>query len=612
MIRTLTVVAAAIFSSIANGQTVINTIAGSSTGISGFSGDNAIATAAKLSQPTSIAVDAAGNIYFADAGNARVRMISPSGVITTVAGNGSPGFSGDGGPATAASFNNPVGIAVDAAGNIYIADFIGSIVRKVSGGIVTTIAGKYGLGDEFGDGGLATSAVLFNPSGVAVDASGNVYIADTTNNVIRKITASSGNISIAAGTAHFQGFAGDGGKATAASLNSPTAVAVDAAGNLFIADTGNNRVREVNASNGNISTIAGTGVAGSIGDNGGAATSAQLYKPSGIAVDGAGNVFIASTQTNRVLEISGGNISTVAGNGIAGTFGNGGSPAFAEVNQPKGVAVDAAGNVYIADTLNNRIQKISSVSAPAPIITANGVVPVYSTVSTVQPGEWIAIYGANLGPAAPVNWNGDFPTELGGTSVSIDGIAAYLYYVSAGQVNVQVPDDANIGRAVTVKVTVGSQSVSSNVNLASVAPSFALLGDNLHVAGIILRKDGSGAFGNGVYDIIGPASNSLGYKTVPARAGDNIELFGFGFGPTTPNVPAGQVFNGAASTTNKVTLTIGTTTVVTSFVGISQAGTYQFNLTVPAGLGTGDVAVAASVTGVSTSTGEPGAVIALQ
>ena len=240
------------------------------------------------------------------------------------------------------------------------------------------------------------------------------------------------------------------------------------------------------------------------------------------------------------MEVSGGNISTLTGNGIPGTYDGGGSPALAELNQPKGVAVDASGNIYIADTVNNRIQEIS---ATFPAIKPSGIVPVDSTVSTVQPGEWIAIYGSNLGPATPVNWNGNFPLSLGGTSVTIDGTPAYLYYVSAGQINVQVPDDqVATPRSVPVVVTVGSQSVTSSVNLASVAPSFALLADNLHVAGIILRTDGSGAYGNGTYDIIGPTINTLGYKTVPAKAGDNIELFGFGFGPTTPAVPAGQVF----------------------------------------------------------------------
>jgi uncharacterized protein (TIGR03437 family) len=266
--------------------------------------------------------------------------------------------------------------------------------------------------------------------------------------------------------------------------------------------------------------------------------------------------------------------------------------------------------IYAPTDAGFNIYSISGSTPPS--IRPSGIVPVDSTVSTVQPGEWISIYGANLGPATPVNWNGNFPTQLGGTSVTIDGLAAYMYYVSAGQVNVQVPDDPNVNRSVPVVVTVGSQSVTSSVNLTSVAPSFALLGDNLHVAGIILRTDGSGAYGDGVYDIIGPVGNSLGYKTVPAKAGDNIELFGFGFGPTTPAVLAGQVFSGAANTTNPVTLTIGKTPVVTSFTGISEAGTYQFNLTVPAGLGTGDVSITASVTGVSTATGEPSAVIALQ
>jgi uncharacterized protein (TIGR03437 family) len=243
-----------------------------------------------------------------------------------------------------------------------------------------------------------------------------------------------------------------------------------------------------------------------------------------------------------------------------------------------------------------------------------GIVPVDSTVSTVQPGEWISIYGANLGPAAPVVWNGDFPTQLGGTSVTIDGSPAYIYYVSATQVNVQVPDDQNVNRTVQVVVNVGSQTVTSSVTLAAAAPSFALLGDSLHVAGIILRPDGSGAFGAGAgsFDIIGPTGTTLGYKTVAAKAGDSIVLFGFGFGPTNPPVTAGRLFSGAAPTTNVVTLMIGNKPVVTSFTGISEAGTYQFNLTVPAGLGTGDVSIAASVTGISTTTGESNAVIALQ
>ncbi len=611
MIRILSLTLATLFASIMSAQTVINTIAGNGT--SGFTGDGGPALAAEMKQPNGVAVDSAGNIYIADTNNARIRMISPSGVITTVAGNGSPGFSGDGGPATAASLTDPVGIAVDSSGNLYIADSMGSVVRKVSGGIINTIAGKYGLGQEYGDGGLATSALLYNPSGVAVDSSGNIYIADTTDNVIRKITASTGNISIFAGSTT-QGFGGDGGSATAAAaaLFLPTGVFVDSAGNVFIADTGNNRVREVTASNGNINTVAGNGTAGAVGDTGGPAKSAELYKPSNIALDSSGNLYIADPLTNLILEVSGGNISTVAGECcVAGFFGDGNSSAMALLNHPGGVAVDSSGNLYIADTNNNRIREVTS----GPAIKPSGIVPVDSTVSAVQPGEWISIYGSNLGPATPVNWNGNFPTQLGGTSVTVDGIAAYLYYVSAGQVNVQVPDGTRTNQSVPVVVTVGSQSVTSSVNVASVAPSFALLGDNLHVAGIIIRTDGSGAYGNGVYDIIGPVSNTLGYKTVPAKAGDNIELFGFGFGPTSPTVPAGQVcmlMPCAAPTTNAVTLTIGNTPVVTGFTGISEAGTYQFNLTVPAGLGTGDVAITASVAGVSTATGEPGAVIALQ
>jgi len=239
-----------------------------------------------------------------------------------------------------------------------------------------------------------------------------------------------------------------------------------------------------------------------------------------------------------------------------------------------------------------------------PSITS--VAPVYSTVSTIQPGEWVSIFGTNLA-GSTMNWNGDFPTSLGGTSVTINGKAAYLSFVSPTQVNLQTPDDATVGPAPVVVTTTGG-AATSTVTLAKFAPSLLLL-DSKHVAGIIPRSDGSGAYGNGRYDIIGPTGNSLGYPTVAAKAGDNIMLFGVGFGPTDPAVPAGQPFSGAAPATNPVNLLINNVPVTSSFAGLSGPGLFQFNLTVPAGLGPGDVSLGAAVGGVQTPSG---VVISLQ
>ena len=242
-----------------------------------------------------------------------------------------------------------------------------------------------------------------------------------------------------------------------------------------------------------------------------------------------------------------------------------------------GVDVDSQGNIYVAGytaatglpvtagafqpaNAGNYDAFIAKINIPCPTtITAGGVVPVYSTVSTIQPGEWVSIYGANLA-IGTATWTGNFPTSLGGTSVTIDGKSAYLWYVSPTQINLQVPDDATTGSVPVVVTTAAGGMAKSTVTLAPFAPSFSLL-DSKHVAGIIVRSDGSGAYGGGTYDIIGPTGSSLGYPTVAAKAGDTVELFGVGFGPTTPAVPAGAVFSGSAPTTSAVTLSFNNITV---------------------------------------------------
>ena len=339
----------------------ITTVAGNGT--PKFAGDGGPATAAEINDPYGVAVSASGAVYVADGGNDRIRKIS-GGTITTVAGQGTGGYDGDGGPATKALLNYPEDVALDSAGNLYIADTGNNVIRKVdSKGVITTVAGT-GTAGYSGDNGPATSAELNLPYGLAVDSSGNLYIADWGNNRIREV--SKGIIRTVAGTGT-AGYSGNGGPATSAQINNPYGVAVDGS-TLYIADTGNHAIRKV--SKGVITTVAGTGTAGFSGD-GGPATSAQLNYPYHVAIDRAGSLYIADTYNNRIREVTKGVITTIAGTGKAAFSGDGGPAAAAELNSPNGIALDATGNIYFADELNNRIRKIeNTVAAPKPALTA--------------------------------------------------------------------------------------------------------------------------------------------------------------------------------------------------------------------------------------------------
>lgn len=246
----------------------------------------------------------------------------------------------------------------------------------------------------------------------------------------------------------------------------------------------------------------------------------------------------------------------------------------------------------------------STTSSGKPVINTAGVVPVYSTASTIAPGEWASVYGFNLAPST-ATWNGNFPTTLGNTTVTIDGQYAYLWYVSPRQINFQVPSDSNSSSVAVVVTTPGGMAVTT-VTLGPFAPSFLRQADGKHVEGIILRSNGSGAYDGGKYDIIGPTGTSLGYPTVAAKAGDNVELFGVGFGPTNPVVPAGQAFSGSAPTLpqNPIQILINGLSVNPGFTGIAgDAGLYQINITIPVGYGTGDVSLEGAVGGISTPSG---------
>jgi len=341
---------------------VIATIAGDSANYLGIGG---AAKDASLYFPFSVVVDTSGNLFFSDGNYVAVHKVDTNGIITIVAGNGQSGFSGDGGPATNASLQY-AGLAVDDFGNLFIADGGNNRIRKVdTNGIITTVAGD-GTPGYTGDGGIATNATLNSPAGVAVDARGNLFIADG-NNCIRKVDTN-GFIMTVAGNG-IPGYSGDGGTATNAELSAPTGLAVDTCGNLFISDELNNCIRKVDV-NGIISTIAGNGTPGYSGDNG-AATNASLNQPISVAVDSVGNLFIADPLNHRIREVNtNGIITTMAGNGVMSYSGDGGAATNASLSDPDGVSVDGSGNLFFADVENNRIRKVANTQRPSLVLNS--------------------------------------------------------------------------------------------------------------------------------------------------------------------------------------------------------------------------------------------------
>ncbi len=576
---------------------VISTVVG--TGSGNYNGDGGQALKAGLGSPTGLAMDSSGNLFIMIAGTGRVRRVTPTGTITTYAGNGTSGFGGDGGPATSAQLFPGHGIAVDGSGNLYIADLYNNRIRKVdSSSVITTVAGSgtansIGQGGFSGDGGPATSAMVNLPNAVAVDAAGNLYIADTSNYRIREVDHTTGIIKTVVGNGNAlsnNGDPKDGSTATSVAIGQPTSVTVDLAGNIYFSNGA--RVQKVDT-NGIIRTVAGTGVLGDTGDNG-PGVSAQVKSVAGLAADNAGNLYITEN-SYRVRRVdASGVITTVAGNGTRGYTGDGGPAISAQFEDPQDVVLDSSGNLYISDSSSNVIRKVNAlVSSTAPTISL--VSNAFGGSQTIAPNTWVQVKGVNLAPVGHTRiWgssdfaNNQLPTQLDGVSVTINGKAAFIYYISSTQVNILTPPDAISG---TVAVQLTNGAVKSNViNSAALPLSLAFFTfDATHVTAT--HADGS---------LIGPTTLYPGVST-PAKPGETIIVYANGFGPTTvPIVSSGLTQSGTL--TGSLVVGIGGFVASVPFAGLVGPGEFQFNMVVPASAPDGDLGISASYNGAFTPT----------
>src|ERR1035438_2814249 len=556
------------------------TIAGN--GSEGFSGDGGNALAAQMGAIWGLAVDAQGNVYFADTWNQRVRMVAAGGTISTIAGSGSSGDSGDGGPALSADLLWPAGLALDTAGNLYVST--GSRVRTVSSdGTIAAFAGTSSPGYG-GDGQAATRASLREPHGLAVDSAGNVYIADSGNFRIRKVDQT-GKIATIAGTGQY-GYSGDGGPATAARIGYVDAIALDLAGNLYFSDPYNHCVRRISPS-GTIQTVAG-GAFGSGGD-GGPPTGAQLRYPRGVVVDRTGNLFVADSLNYRIRVVgAGGTLFTAAGTGASGFSGDGGPGPYATLNMPYALAADPAGDLYIADLRNFRIRCLQSPQAP-PQPAPNLGTPIVNSASyagPAAPGALVSIFGENLARGAASATAVPLATSLAGTTVFINGSPAPMLYASSSQINFQMP----LVGAGAGSMLVQRDGLSSNPVSIVVAPS---------VPGIFAWVENQGLIQNEDYTLNDPGN--------PALRGRPITIWATGAGVVTPSVPAGQAAPATplSTTIGAPTATIGGLPARILFSGLAPGlvGVWQINAIVPGNAPAGDdLPVQVSINGAVSNT----------
>jgi uncharacterized protein (TIGR03437 family) len=552
----------------------ISSVAG--IGASGFAGDGGPATAANLAFPAGIAFDSSGNLYIGDTANSRVRKVDTNGVITTFAGTGDFGDFGDANVATKAGLNRPYALTFDKAGNLYIADTYNDAIRKVaaSSGIMSTVAGTMqGFG---GDGGGATGALLDTPTALVFDAAGNLYIADTNNHRVRKV-GTDGNISTFAGNGLAAGF-GDGGPATSASLNSPEGLAIDIAGNIYVADTASHRVRKITP-DGTITTVAGNGTGGFQGDEG-PATAASLYYPKGIAVEPlSGNLYIADWLNSRIRVVTpDGNIHTAAGNGQYAYYGDGGPATSAALRFPWGVAVDSAGKVYVADDENSTIRLltrvlplVSATPSTAPKIASSGVLSdsSFGGFSAVAPGTWIEIHGSNLALDAREWAVADFHGTQAPTA--LDGTAVTI----GGQAAfISYVSPNQIDAQVPSGVAPGPQQV--RVTTAAGASDPQTITVNQVQPGLLApaalniggKQYTEAIFPDGATFAL-PAGAMPSGIARPARPGETIILYGIGFGAVTPDPGAGNIVANDNSLVFPFQVFIGGMPAAVSYAGLA-------------------------------------------
>jgi uncharacterized protein (TIGR03437 family) len=573
--------------SLALAQETINTFAGN--GQAAYSGDGGAANAAAVNYPKGVAIDSAGNIYIADTNNFRVRRVSTTGTISTVAGNGANAYSGDGGQGAAASLSDVTGVAVDPTGNLYITDDSNRRIRKVStSGVITTVAGV-GVQGYSGDGGPASAAMIGRAVALAFDTAGNLFYADSVNQVIRKIDTN-GIITTVAGNG-LEGFSGDGGPATAASMDFPIGVTVDGAGNIYIADGNNNRIRKV--AGGMITTVAGNGTGAFAGD-GGQAVNASLNIPADVAVDLAGNLYIGDAGNNRVRVVSAsGAISTLAGIDNNGYSGDGGPATAAMLNYPWGLAVSRTGTLYIGDRANSRIRTINQTIAtgPVPSLVNNPAVNAASFVSglAIAPGSIISIFGTNLSTGTASDLSAPLPYQLSGTSVLFNGNPMPLFFVSQGQINAQVPFNAPVGSAQIQVQSGASVSSVASVPVATYSPGIFIVNYNNNTGAIIHTNN---------YAVVTASS--------PATRGETLAMYVTGLGPVNMAIASGAAAPSAAPfamTLANPTVTIGGANANVSFSGLAPGfvGLYQLNVTVPQSVSSGNQNVQISVGGITSN-----------
>ena len=485
--------------------------------------ENADARLTALQGPMGVAVDSSGQIYIAEERTSRVRRVSAGGLIQTVAGGGLPtgASNGDGGPATQARLVDPVAVAWDPVAGLRVVDYLGNRVRGLlPNGNIYTVAGDGEPGFR-GDLGPASQARINRPRGAAFDLDGNLYVADSFNHRIRKIGAS-GLVTTVAGSG-VRGYLGDGGRATEAHLNAPQGVAVDSAGQIYIADSGNHAIRRVSP-DGIISTVAGTGIRGYAGD-GVPAALAALNSPAAVAVDADGLLLVADTFNHRVRRVTAaGSIETIAGDGTAGYWGDDGPAALAQLNSPAGLAVDAAGRVYVADLDNNRVRLLTATGEAAP-----------ADVSSPAPAALTVMNAASLraGPVAPGMIASLVGAGIGGPDqvVQVDGVVAAILFAGPGQINIEVPRALLAAKAdVAVearRMADGAVVAATRVEPVAAQPALFTTAQGVGQA-VALNEDGS----------LNSADN-------PAARGGVVTLFGTGEGLAEPAL-AVQVHVGTA------------------------------------------------------------------